>query len=69
MGIIMVAIAPHFVNVQHGLRQVNDWNVHNCLGPKPWPRPPCKPRQFRRSVAMPSVADLCEASSHLQPLA
>jgi len=35
MGIIMVAIAPHFVNVQHGLRQVNDWNVHNCLGPKP----------------------------------
>lgn len=35
MGIIMVAIAPHFVNVQHGLRQVNDWNVHNCLGPQP----------------------------------
>jgi hypothetical protein len=35
MGIITVAIAPHFVEVQHGLRQVNDWSANNCLGPKP----------------------------------
>jgi hypothetical protein len=35
MGIITVVVAPHFVQVQHGLRQVNDWNVKNCLGPKP----------------------------------
>jgi hypothetical protein len=42
LGILMVLtatisnfVAPHFVDVQHGLRQINDWNAHNCLGPKP----------------------------------
>ena len=42
LGILMVLtatisnfIAPHFVDVQHGLRQINDWSPHNCLGPKP----------------------------------
>ena len=42
LGILMVLtattkkfIAPHFVDVQHGLRQLNDWSAHNCLGPKP----------------------------------
>ena len=42
MGILMVLmaitktfIAPHFVQVQHGVRQLNDWSSHNCLGPKP----------------------------------
>jgi hypothetical protein len=28
-------IAPHFINVEHGLRQINDWSPTNCLGPKP----------------------------------
>jgi hypothetical protein len=28
-------IGPHFVQVDHGLRQINDWSPHNCLGPKP----------------------------------
>jgi hypothetical protein len=42
LGILMVLtatisnfVAPHFVDVQHGLRQINDWSAHNCLGPKP----------------------------------
>lgn len=42
VGILMVLtavtktfIAPHFVEVQHGVRQLNDWSVDNCLGPKP----------------------------------
>lgn len=42
LGILMVLttsisnfVAPHFVNVEHGLRQINDWSPHNCLGPKP----------------------------------
>lgn len=42
IGIIMVLttsvsnfVAPHFVTVDHGLRQLNDWSPHNCLGPKP----------------------------------
>jgi hypothetical protein len=42
LGILMVLtattetfIAPHFVKVQHGVRQLNDWSPHNCLGPKP----------------------------------
>lgn len=42
LGILMVLmsiteafIAPHFVEVQHGVRHLNDWGVHNCLGPKP----------------------------------
>jgi hypothetical protein len=42
LGILMVLtattsnfIAPQFVNVEHGLRQINDWSPHNCLGPKP----------------------------------
>lgn len=41
IGIIVVLmatttnyIAPHFVHVQHGLRQINDWSTNNCLGPK-----------------------------------
>lgn len=35
MAITKVFIAPNFVEVQHGVRQVNDWSVDNCLGPKP----------------------------------
>ncbi len=42
VGIVMVLmsittnfIAPNFVRVEHGLRQVNDWSPTNCLGPKP----------------------------------
>jgi len=42
LGILMVLtattetfIAPHFVDVQHGVRHLNDWSPHNCLGPKP----------------------------------
>jgi hypothetical protein len=42
LGILMVSmaitktfIAPHFVQVQHGVRQLNDWSSNNCLGPKP----------------------------------
>ena len=42
LGILMVLtagiktfIAPHFVEVQHGVRQLNDWSPSNCLGPKP----------------------------------
>ncbi len=42
LGILMVLmtitktfIAPHFVEVRHGVRQLNDWSVDNCLGPKP----------------------------------
>ncbi|MFI5511529.1 hypothetical protein ACIA48_29060 [Mycobacterium sp. NPDC051804] len=35
MAITKTFIAPHFVDVQHGERQINDWSVSNCLGPKP----------------------------------
>ncbi len=35
MAITKTFIAPHFVEVQHGVRQLNDWSVDNCLGPKP----------------------------------
>jgi len=42
LGILMVLmavtktfIAPHFVDVQHGVRQLNDWSIDNCLGLKP----------------------------------
>lgn len=42
LGILMVLmavtktfIAPHFVQVLHGVRQINDWSPSNCLGPKP----------------------------------
>jgi hypothetical protein len=28
-------IAPHFITVNHGLVQINDWSPNNCLGPKP----------------------------------
>ena len=41
VGIVMLVsvttnfIAPNFVNVEHGLRQVNDCSPTNCLGPKP----------------------------------
>jgi hypothetical protein len=35
MAITKTFIAPHFVEVQHGVRQLNDWSADNCLGPKP----------------------------------
>ena len=35
MAITKTFIAPHFVDVQHGARHINDWSVDNCLGPKP----------------------------------
>lgn len=42
LGILMclnafteTAIAPHFVEVDHGVRHLNDWSPNNCLGPKP----------------------------------
>ncbi len=35
MAITETFIAPHFINVQHGLVQINDWSPNNCLGPKP----------------------------------
>lgn len=35
MAITKTFIAPHFVDVQHGVRQLDDWGVDNCLGPKP----------------------------------
>jgi hypothetical protein len=35
MAITKNFIAPHFVDVQHGLRQINDWSADNCLGPRP----------------------------------
>ncbi|MEZ0365009.1 hypothetical protein ACAG26_15105 [Mycobacterium sp. pUA109] len=42
LGILMVLmavtktfIAPHYVDVQHGIRHLNDWSTDNCLGPKP----------------------------------
>jgi len=28
-------VAPHFIKVDHGLVQINDWSSNNCLGPKP----------------------------------
>ncbi|HET6733508.1 hypothetical protein [Mycobacterium sp.] len=35
MAITKTFIAPHFIEVQHGVRQINDWSSSNCLGPKP----------------------------------
>jgi hypothetical protein len=35
MAVVTNYVAPHFITVDHGLRQVNDWSSHNCLGPKP----------------------------------
>lgn len=35
MAITKTFIAPHFVEVQHGVRQINDWSANNCLGPRP----------------------------------
>jgi hypothetical protein len=35
MAITETFIAPHFIHVQHGLVQINDWSPNNCLGPKP----------------------------------
>lgn len=35
MAITKTFIAPQFVEVDHGVRNVNDWSVDNCLGPKP----------------------------------
>lgn len=42
IGILMVLMAvtktfitPHYVEVTHGVRHLNDWSSDNCLGPKP----------------------------------
>jgi hypothetical protein len=42
LGILMVLmavtktfVAPHFVHVVHGARNLNDWSPNNCLGAKP----------------------------------
>ena len=42
LGILMVLmavtetfIAPHYVDVEHGVRHLNDWSPGNCLGPMP----------------------------------
>lgn len=35
MAITKTFVAPQFVDVQHGLRQLNDWSPNNCLGVKP----------------------------------
>jgi len=35
MAIIKSMIAPHFTDVRHGVRYVNDWSIDNCLGEKP----------------------------------
>lgn len=35
MAVTKTAVAPHFIDVDHGLRSLNDWSADNCLGPKP----------------------------------
>lgn len=35
MACTKVVIAPHFIEVSHGVRMLNDWSADNCLGPKP----------------------------------
>lgn len=35
MNIVTVFIAPRYVDVQHGVRHLNDWSPGNCLGAKP----------------------------------
>jgi hypothetical protein len=35
MATIETFVAPHFVEVQHGIVQIDDWSPDNCLGPKP----------------------------------
>ncbi|MGV9860678.1 hypothetical protein ACWDTD_18780 [Gordonia sp. NPDC003425] len=35
MAVTKTFIAPHFVEVNHGVRMLNDWSADNCLGPKP----------------------------------
>ncbi|GAC47911.1 hypothetical protein [Gordonia aichiensis] len=35
MAVTKTFIAPHFVEVNHGVRMLNDWGPDNCLGPKP----------------------------------
>lgn len=35
MAITKTFIAPHYVDVIHGVRHLNDWSPDNCLGPKP----------------------------------
>lgn len=35
MAITKTVIAPHFVEVSHGIRMLNDWSPGNCLGPRP----------------------------------
>lgn len=35
MQMVSEWVAPHFTEVQHGARYVNDWSPDNCLGPRP----------------------------------
>lgn len=35
MQLVSEWVAPHFTEVKHGARYLNDWSVDNCLGPKP----------------------------------
>lgn len=35
MAVTKTFIAPHYVEVTHGVRHLNDWSSDNCLGPKP----------------------------------
>lgn len=35
MAVTKTFIAPQFVEVQHGVRNLNDWSPDNCLGEKP----------------------------------
>jgi hypothetical protein len=35
MALITSEIAPHFTDVRHGVRYINDWSADNCLGAKP----------------------------------
>ncbi|MFE0748146.1 hypothetical protein [Gordonia sp. NPDC058843] len=35
MAITKTFIAPEFIEVNHGVRMLNDWSPDNCLGPKP----------------------------------
>lgn len=35
MALTKSEIAPHFTDVEHGVRFINDWGADNCLGEKP----------------------------------
>lgn len=35
MQVVSEWVAPHFTEVAHGARFINDWSVDNCLGPRP----------------------------------